>query len=82
MKKKLIIKEKETKNKYGITTRFELAKWYNTTKSGVEYSIEYIVQERMIDTTGKDCGGYFRIYKRLANAMKDSIVERYVESEE
>ena len=76
MKNKEILKEKEIINEYGVKTRFELAKWFRITKSGIEYDVEYAVEERIIKDN-RDCGGYFRTYKRLSNALKDTIVESY-----
>lgn len=73
MKKKEVLREKIIKNEYDVVTRYALEKWYNITKSGIEYSVEYIVRA---DTNGM---GYFRIYKRLGNALKDTYVEIYLE---
>lgn len=75
MKRKEVLREKIVKNEYGVVTRYALEKWYNITKSGVEYSVEYIVKE---DMNGM---GYFRIYKRLGNALKDWYVENYLNEE-
>lgn len=74
MRKEDILKEKEITNQYGVTTRYTLEKWYKVLPSGIEYNVEYVV--RAYNVGG--IGGYLRVYKKLANAIKDSYVEKYL----
>lgn len=80
MKKREIIRERKEINEYGVEYIHSLKKEYNVTSLGTEYDVNYTVSSyAFID--GHCGGGYYRSYKRLANAMKDSYVEQYLKGE-
>ena len=81
MKKEEIIKEKRFSNEYGNEEVYSLKKEYSETSSGAKYNEQYIVHYGCYIEGHYSCG-YYRTYKRLVNAMKDSYVEKYLKDEE
>lgn len=80
MKKREVMKEKMFINEYGVKTIYKLEKSFYDI-NGKEIIDEYFVVRDDIDESGRCFGGYFRSYKRLTNAMKDSYVEKYLSEE-
>lgn len=78
--KKRTMREKTFTNEYGVKTIYKLEKGFYEV-NGKEIDQEYYVVRNDIDKNGRCFGGYFRTYKRLANALKDSYVEDYLKEE-
>lgn len=76
--KRRTMREKTFTNEHGIKTIYKLEKGFYEV-NGEEYDQEYYVSRDDIDKNGHCFGGYFRVYKRLGNALKDSYVEKYLE---
>lgn len=78
MRKQKILKEKKLINEYGVEYIYELKEDYLETSCGNKYDINYIVVcGNYIE--GHYSNSYYRSYKRLVNALKDSYVEKYLE---